>query len=298
MKKTKMAKATTSRARMESFVWTDDEVELLLRVTLDYKNTKLQENVNWESCHSKYSDIMDAFQARYPRELTNKDFPHVATMASKAQVTAKLKNIRRKYRNAVDTGCRSGQGRVVLIFYELCEEIWGRSPATRSIDAGIETGDLEDSSTDSPNSSESFNRLTSAVVKQRRDLLQAKLNSHRGHRLKTKVPTDMAEEDLKIKRRMLELMEASSRRNSENIANITSTIQEGFSFMKELFQRHFTPTHSSIGQSQEHPPSFMNTTPHPTTPAFPHTPGPDRPANQPVYLNDIKEEKFCVINTI
>ncbi|XP_050956819.1 uncharacterized protein LOC127157624 [Labeo rohita] len=291
-----MANATTSRARVESFVWTDDEVELLLRVTLDYKSTKLQENVDWESCHSKYSDITDAFQAQYPRELTNKDFPHDATMVSKAQVTAKLKNIRSKYRHAVDTGRQSGQGRVVLIFYELCEEIWGGSPATRSIDAGFETGDLEESSTstvelssDSPNSTESFDCLTSAVVKQRQDLLQAKLNSHRGDRLKRKVPTDPAEEDLKIKRRMLELMEDSSRRNSDNmlqintnIANITSSIQECFSFMRELFQRQFTQfTRSSSGQFQGHPPSFINTTPHPTTPAFLHTPRPDKPANQP-----------------
>jgi len=57
--KTKMANAT--RARVDSFVWT----ELLLRVTLDYKSTKLQENVDWESCQSKYSDIMEAFQAQY-----------------------------------------------------------------------------------------------------------------------------------------------------------------------------------------------------------------------------------------
>ncbi|KAJ8001170.1 hypothetical protein DPEC_G00188500 [Dallia pectoralis] len=78
--------------------------------------------------------------------------------------------------------------------------------------------------------------------------------------LKRKVPTDPAEEDLKIKRRMLELMEDSSRRDSDNmlqintnIANITSTIQEGFSFMRELlFQRQFTPPHSSRGQHQHH----------------------------------------------
>ncbi|KAK7177198.1 hypothetical protein R3I93_001242 [Phoxinus phoxinus] len=238
---------------------------------------------------------MDAFQAQYPRELTEKDFPHDASMVSKAQVTPKLKNIRSKYRHAVDTGRRSGQGRVVLIFYELCEEIWGGSPATRSIDAGIETGDLEETSTstvepsDSPHSTESIDCLPSAVVKQRRDLLQAKLNSHRGDRLKRKVPTDQAEEDLKIKRRMLELMEDSSRRNSDNmlqintnIANITTTIQEGFSFMRELlFQRQVTPLHSSSGQFQGHPPSFMHRTPHPTTPAFLHTPRPNEPANQP-----------------
>ncbi|KAA0701669.1 hypothetical protein E1301_Tti018523 [Triplophysa tibetana] len=245
--------ASATRARVESFVWTDDEVELLLRVTLDYKSTKLKDNVDWESCHSKYSDIMDAFQAQYPRESTEKDFPHGANMLSKAQVTTKLKSIRCKYRQTVGKGRRSGQGRVVLIFYALCEEIWGGSPATRCIDAGIETTDLEESSTstvelaaDSPYSTESIDCLPSAVGKQRRDSLRVKLNSHRGDRPKRKILTDPAEEDLQIKRRMLELMEDSVRRNSDNmqqintnIANLTSTIQDGFSLMRELLsQRH------------------------------------------------------------
>ena len=40
-KKTKMASAR----KPESFVWTDNEVELLLRLTLDYKASKLQETL-------------------------------------------------------------------------------------------------------------------------------------------------------------------------------------------------------------------------------------------------------------
>lgn len=34
----------------------DNEVKLLLRLTLEYKASKLQENVVWESCQAKYSD--------------------------------------------------------------------------------------------------------------------------------------------------------------------------------------------------------------------------------------------------
>lgn len=92
------------------------------------------------------------------------------------------------------------------------------------------------------------------------------MNSHRGDRLKRKVLTDPAEEDLKIKRRMLELMEESARRNSDNmtqinanISNITNTIQEGFSLMREmLFQCQFEHPYSSSGQFQVNPPSFMH----------------------------------------
>ncbi|KAK1890211.1 Snake venom serine protease PTLE1 [Dissostichus eleginoides] len=198
------------RARRDVFSWTDDEVELLLRVTLDYKTTKVQENVDWESCKSKYSDIGDAFQKQYPRTPTEKDFPHDASAITKVQHTVKIKQIPSKYTHAVDTGRWSGQGRVVLLFFELCEEVWGGSPATRTISSGIETGDLEESSSgpslersnDSPESSESSGSLPdAAVVRHRRDLLQAKLNGHRSDCLKRKLPADHAvQEDLQIKK--------------------------------------------------------------------------------------------------
>ena len=61
---------------------------------------------------------------------------------TKAILTTKLKNIRTKYRKAVDAGKKSGYGRVILIFNELCEKIWGGSPATTQIQGGVESTDL------------------------------------------------------------------------------------------------------------------------------------------------------------
>ena len=40
----------------KEFQWSDDEAELLLSVTLDYKVSKAAEGVDWESVKSKYSD--------------------------------------------------------------------------------------------------------------------------------------------------------------------------------------------------------------------------------------------------
>ncbi|XP_030266336.1 uncharacterized protein LOC115577601 [Sparus aurata] len=209
---------------------------------------------------------MTSLRAQYQRELTE-DFPHDAMTISKTQVTTKLKCIRGKYRRAVDTGRLSGQGRVVMLLFELCQEIWGGSPATRCIDSSIETGDLVESSSQPSTSTEerssspispaeSLDCLPPSVVKQRRDLLQAKLDSHRGDRLKRKAHADLAEEDMKIKRRLLELTEESARAHADNmaqintnIANITSTIQDGFSLMRELLLRPQTvlPHNSSYG---------------------------------------------------
>ncbi|KAF3855517.1 hypothetical protein F7725_016240, partial [Dissostichus mawsoni] len=181
---------------------------------------------------------------RGPRQ---KDFPHDASAITKVQHAVKIKQIPSKYTHAVDTGRRSGQGRVVLLFFELCEEVWGGSPATRTISSGIETGDLEEASSgpslecsnDSPESSEPSGSLPdAAVVKHRRNLLQAKLNGHRSDRLKRKLPADRAvQEDLQIKKRMLELMEQTSSRNADSMqqmnANMANMHYSGWLFPDE-----------------------------------------------------------------
>ena len=46
----------------DSVVWTDDEAELLLNVTLEYKTTKVFEGLDWEGIRSKYADILERFQ--------------------------------------------------------------------------------------------------------------------------------------------------------------------------------------------------------------------------------------------
>ena len=42
----------------------------------------------------------------------------------------------------MDSGRRSGHGRVVLLYYELCEQVWGGNPATEQIEGGLESADL------------------------------------------------------------------------------------------------------------------------------------------------------------
>ena len=49
------------RKDVSSFVWTDDEVELLLRITNEYKVAKNAENVDWESVHQ---NTMRCFHAK------------------------------------------------------------------------------------------------------------------------------------------------------------------------------------------------------------------------------------------
>ena len=97
---------------------------------------------------------------------------------------------------------------MVTLYFELCERVWGGSPATEQIPSGLETADLDD---DSPSSSENstnshsaasenwqnlgaFEEVDSnptpsaATIQHRRVLLSKTLADHRQKRLKRKLP--------------------------------------------------------------------------------------------------------------
>ena len=98
----KRAKKNGQNERKE-FVWTDDETELLLSVTNDYKVRQLAEGICWESVRSKYADIAELLKKEVPgseegaREI-GKDYQHKAEEITKEVVTTKLKAIKKKYR--------------------------------------------------------------------------------------------------------------------------------------------------------------------------------------------------------
>ena len=68
--KSNKSKSTNKKSQAEPFVWTDDEVDLLLSVVLEYKVSRTSENVDWETCQSKYSDILELFHAQYPSRVS------------------------------------------------------------------------------------------------------------------------------------------------------------------------------------------------------------------------------------
>ena len=113
-------------SKEQVFVWTDDEVELLHK----YKVKKVGESVDWEFVRSKFSDIWEQLKRQQPsdseevREM-GKDFPHKKEDTTKQAVTTKLKAVRLKYRQAVDSGQKSGHGSVLLLHFEWCEWISG-----------------------------------------------------------------------------------------------------------------------------------------------------------------------------
>ncbi|XP_060772569.1 uncharacterized protein LOC132883229 isoform X2 [Neoarius graeffei] len=167
-----------------------------------------------------------------------------------------MKAIRGKYKNAIDTGRRSGHGRVVFLYLELCEEIWGGSPSTTTLHNGLETRDMEDTAAaSSACSSASVSLEESATddeslditpaAKQRRDQLEATLKGHRHDRLKRKLPAEAhnAAEDRNLKKKLVDIIETAENRAAENMSKmadtldrLTATITYGFAFLRQVVQ--------------------------------------------------------------
>ena len=276
-----------SKSKGDTFIWTDDEVELLLKVTTEYKVSKAAENVDWESVQSKYSDILDLFRNQYPTNTDaaamGKDYSHNSDEVTKAALTSKRKAIRAKFRQAIDSGRKSGHGRVVLLYFELCQEIWGGSPAISAMPSGIETTevqgnvdcdssaspvDLDQSETsDSPGDTESVVEQSTwdqtPTVTQRRELLNSKLKGYKQEKLKRKLPVDsqmlsMTSEELEIKKKLLEKMDRIDKEHSShmdrlmtNMERLTSSIADGFSMFRQMMQQQYPmPQHyTSAGPS-------------------------------------------------
>jgi len=275
--KVKNTRAEKERKDKENvFNWTDDECRLLLEVTRDYKSKKEGELVDWESVRSKYDEITEALKEKLPEsggglEGSVMDLPHARGELTAKILTTKLKAIRLKYRQAVDNGRRSGYGRVVMFFFELCEAIWGGSPATEKIAGGLETSGLSftdslesqdsesctatsshppdkdgDPNTDSQLETSPSTLLPDEVVNQRRSLLDQNLKSHKQERLKRKLSADaqflaMTREDLGLKREFLAETKAAEKKHAENFAvlsqtlgQLSQTMDRGFGLLSSL----------------------------------------------------------------
>ena len=151
----------------------------------------------------KYSDITDLFRTKLPKTdegakaTIGKYYSHKPEEIEKGTIASKLKSIRVRYRQAVDSGRKNGHGRVVHLFLELCETLWGGSPVKVKINTGIETTDMEPpgdnkqevSPSSPPNivecaDSAEVQNLQSTPICHRRDLLDEKLKNFKQNKLK------------------------------------------------------------------------------------------------------------------
>ena len=69
----------SKKKTLDNFIWFDDEVELLLNVVLVYKTARTIELVDWETCQTKYVDILDLFRAQDPSKENAEQIGRVPT---------------------------------------------------------------------------------------------------------------------------------------------------------------------------------------------------------------------------
>ena len=248
-----------------------------MKLVLDYKTKKIADAQDWDTVRAKYEDILKSFVEAYPPEETE-EFPrhHQLEMFTKERIASKVKKMKTGFRKALDSGRKSGGGRVVSSLYEECSEIWSGSPAAESIAGGIETAleidseteesapaaseiesDLSSSSQEpDPEKSHVSNDLVVEPLKKRMKLKKEELSNilkdRRNSKSTKKVAfqdqmisfvkedVQMKKEDLEIKRQLVEQYKYSEREFSATIKNLTETVSktmsEGFMMMRMMFQ--------------------------------------------------------------
>ena len=178
------------------------------------------------------------------------------------RILAKIKIIRTDFRKAVDSGKKSGGGRVVFTFYSLCQSLWGSSPAVNSIPNSIDSQDdsseaLEsaashfsstvtdeiglsndhqkpqenaDSSDDAADDEEvNSNPVGQSQQYPGQEKVKTFLKNHRSQKLSTRMGAEsqmlqFAKEDLNLKRKLLEQLEKLDADFNQNIAKVGRTM--------------------------------------------------------------------------
>ena len=119
-----MQELSNLSSRRKPFVWTGNEVDLLLSILLEYKISKTAKNSDILSFQYYHSIVPHKAQQR------SAEFPHKENELTKVILTSKMKPIRSTFHAAIDSGRRIGHGKLVLFFCDICQEKWGDSPAT------------------------------------------------------------------------------------------------------------------------------------------------------------------------
>ena len=96
-----------AKGKEDEFVWTDNEVELLLECVKLFESDSLFEGKDWEGIKSKYDRIRGLFTERYQKVNNecdiDEEFPKSLTLdtITKERIAAKVKNLRKNYKKEV-----------------------------------------------------------------------------------------------------------------------------------------------------------------------------------------------------
>ena len=130
-----------------NLTWTPSETLLLLDVASEYKVNKMLNGIDWETCRSRYDEILKDFIEKYKEHTCDgnnhtQDFPMHSNLEffTKNVIIGKIKRLKKDYKTAVDTGRKSGGGRVIYQYFEQCEKLWEGSPSVETLPEGVSSG--------------------------------------------------------------------------------------------------------------------------------------------------------------
>lgn len=269
----------TTDTETKYFTWTDEETALLLKVAISYKTQKTTEGKDWESVKTRYDDLLQLYIERYPKSNEGEPelFPNKnnTVVFDKEKIVAKFKRIKLGYRKAVDSGRRSGGGRVVTLFFDDCSELWSGCPAVEAMGNGIETSEeiseseetaslpsiLDDSTSDDGNNS-MVKEAVEKTTDTRRNLI-SKLREKKNSKLTKKVTTEnrlitLEQEELELKKRMVDRLEKSEKKYTESMQSfatsfnsLSSTLQNGFNMLGMMLQQNNNQQYNIHPQYQQ-----------------------------------------------
>ena len=196
-----------------------------------------------------------------------------------SRVKIKIKELRRGYKNAVDTGSRSGSGKLVSENFELLRDIWGGSAAVTLLPSAItlqdNQHDIESAVSDSEavgkveNVASGINTDTNITVskKQAHPITKPKENKrnhmakHLSSQQRDMMLLDIAREELYIKNKVYETIskqiEQAERHSAamvESMNNVSSGIKDGLAMLANAI--------SNIHPQQMIPPQQWGNTQH------------------------------------
>lgn len=146
-----------------------------------------------------------------------------------------------------------------MLYFEVCEEIWGGSPATEPV-SGVETAILETPNTPETPVTDDASPISSASdeteVNSRRNLLERSLKNYKSDKLKRKLSNGeeslaVAKADVEVKRQMLAKLDQMNEQSNAEVGRIMGTLDKMAASMEALVKI----AGSQLLQQQQPPPN-------------------------------------------
>ena len=116
-------------------VWRDDEVQVSLEITRDFKEKK---RIPGKGKRKKCGSIRERSVSNLLKQTESEERACSTDFFTKEMIVSKIKQIRSKYRKALDAGRQNGRGRIEATFYDLYSKIWSFSFAGTSSFSAIQ----------------------------------------------------------------------------------------------------------------------------------------------------------------